>query len=349
MEQQVAHLAIPGAAVAIVADGKVAWRKSCGWANIAEQVPVSNDTPFGLGSISKTFIAVALMQAIEDGYLTLDTKINDVLPFAVHNPLVDGDAITMRHLVTHTSGIKDNIWTYNFMSYRTGDPQTELGQFLKDYLVPGGTRYKKRGNFIKAQPGIEYEYSNIASGLAAYVIEVATNQPFEKYTHQRIFEPLKMQNTAWFLKDFQAKTAVAMPYNRLGRPYGYLGIASWPDGQLRSSIIDLGRYLAAIMNDGELEGTRILSRESVRVLLSEPLPTLENEEGEAQFVFWGVEKKLIGHNGGDPGVFTLMYFDSEIHQGGIVLTNTLTRNSTRGSMIILQQLLRFGLSNSQAN
>ena len=102
-------------------------------------------------------------------------------------------------------------------------------------------------------PGTEYHYSNIASGLAAYVIEVATGQPFQEFTKERIFEPLQMKDTFWFLSDQSDQTTIAMPYNRFNRPYGYLGINSWPDGQLRSSVNDLARYLAAITNEGEFD------------------------------------------------------------------------------------------------
>jgi len=72
--------------------------------------------------------------------------------------------------------------------------------------------------------------------------------------------------------------------------------------------------------------------------LSQPLPTLETEEVEEQYVFWGAEKGMIGHNGGDPGVFTLMYFSPESQRGAVVLTNTLTRRSTQGATAILRQL-----------
>ena len=101
--QQLASQHVPGAAVAVVANGDVVWSKGYGATNLATQQPVTTDTPFGLGSISKTFIGVALMQAIEDGVLTLDTEINDVLPFAVHNPRLESSPITVRQFLSHTT------------------------------------------------------------------------------------------------------------------------------------------------------------------------------------------------------------------------------------------------------
>ncbi len=329
----------PGAAVALVHPGRVTWTSTYGVSNVTDQTPVTSDTAFALGSVSKTVIAVALMQAIETGALALDTPINTVLPFAVETPsLEQAVPITVWHLATHTSGIQDRTLTY-MQCYQSTDVRDQLGNFLNAYLVVGGAHYNANGNFLSAAPGTEIEYTNIGSALLAYVIECATGIPFAQYTHQKIFEPLGMKRTAWFASDISASTDVAMRYSRLKRPYGHLGCLTWPDGFLHSSITDLSRFLAAIMNKGELDGVRILDAESVDNMLADQLAHIEQEDGEMQALIWNVENGLMGHNGGDPGVFTLMYFDPKTERGAIVLLNSMTGKSIRAAGNILKQVL----------
>ncbi len=330
----------PGGAVALLRPNIAPWVMTYGLRDVTQGLPVTADTPFALGSVSKTFIAVALMQAVEAGHLALDTQINTVLPFAVTNPQVDPALpITVWHLATHTSGIQDHTWTYATKCYQPQDAPNQLGSFLKDYLSPDGAYYSPKQNFLEAQPGAVIEYSNVASALLAYVIECAVQMSFAAYTQREIFEPLQMSNTAWFVSEFSDPSQVAMRYSRLQRPYGHLGSLTWPDGFLHSSITDLSRFLTAIMNKGELDGVRILSEASVETMLRPQLPDIPQDDGEAQALIWSMENGLIGHNGGDPGVFTLMYIDPETDRGAIVLLNSMTGTSIRAAGNILRQAL----------
>ena len=107
-----------GFSVSIVKEGKVAFQRSYGKANVATGVDLTNQTAMNIASISKLFISIALMKAIEEGHFTLETPINDILPFAVTNPHTLEIPIQVKHLVTHTSGILDDEATY-FSNYST--------------------------------------------------------------------------------------------------------------------------------------------------------------------------------------------------------------------------------------
>ena len=112
LEEQLADLykngQLPGFAVAIVSKDKILFEKSFGFADIASQTAYTNSTQQSIASLSKTFIGLALMKAIEMGELNLDTPINTLLPFSVNHPDYPNRPITIRHLATHTSGINDN-------------------------------------------------------------------------------------------------------------------------------------------------------------------------------------------------------------------------------------------------
>ncbi|NDJ77542.1 MAG: beta-lactamase family protein, partial [Chloroflexi bacterium] len=315
-----AETGIPGMAMAVVTPDGVAWSAGYGFANIEDGIPVTADTPFQLASVSKTMTGTSLMVAVESGALSLDDNINDLLPFAVDNPNVEGEVILVRHLVTHTSSVVDNWPVYDSM-YGPGDPTIPLGDFLDGYLVPGGEWYDGAVNYADWMPGEVSDYSNVGAALAGYLVEATTGVPLNEYARATIFEPLGMTNTGWFLAEFDDTSLIAMPYDEDNEAYGYYGFVTWPDGLLRSSANDMGRFLAMVMNGGELDGVRILEQATVDQMLSPQLPDVTGEFG----VFWTLGEAgpgTIGHSGGDPGVSTFVYFQPEWGVGVVLLFNS---------------------------
>ncbi|GGJ56331.1 serine hydrolase domain-containing protein [Deinococcus roseus] len=326
VSKQASNPAIVGLSIAVVAKGKVQWSAGYGQANKEKNLPVTPDTPFMLGSISKVVTGTAIMQAVEQGKLSLDADIRSLLPFDV----AVKHLITLRQLATHTSGIHDD---YDVLdaSYGPGDSKTTLQTFLKRYLaVPK--------HFLAT--GSTYGYSNVGLGLAGYVLERKTGMPLNVWSEKQIFGPLGMKNTHWFLKGFPQTQKIAVPYDAQGNPLPHYGYPTWPDGQLRSSANDLGRFLAAMMNGGVLNGKRILQSKTVQQMLKEQFPEVRKPRGQA--LFWELNKGLIGHNGGDEGVFTMMYFDPRTHIGVVLLMNRQTEVTLQVGKTIFVRLLREG-------
>lgn len=348
--EQVASLDVPGTAVSIIANGEVVWQKGYGYANLERETAtsaslssgVTPQTPFHLGSVSKAVMGVAIMHAVEAGLLELDTPINDVLPFAVTNPTAPDTPITLRHLVSHTSGIADGA-AYE-KSYVVGDPTVPLGDFLYDYLAAGGDLYDKEGNFTGEIPGTAYEYSNIASGLAGYVLESATGMPLNEYAREHLFAQLGMNNSGYFLSEFADPDIIAMPYVRRGTPFGHIGYPTWPDGMMRASVADVATLLATIMNNGRFQDVQLLSPESVEILLNPTIPTLPQHG-----IFWETAvselssalfaQSIVGHSGSDPGASTFMYFNPETQLGAVILMNSDTHAAEEAGLNILRQIL----------
>jgi CubicO group peptidase (beta-lactamase class C family) len=338
IEGQMSAANIPGMAVAVTGPGEVIWSAGFGTANFAEGLAVTSDTPFMIASTSKTVTATALMQLWADGVLTLDDPIDDLLPFAVDNPRVEGETILVRHLVTHSSTIKDN---WNNMPYSNGDSPHALGDFLEGYLVPGGIWYHETQNFYDAVPGEQYRYGNVATALSGHLPETTTGVPLDDHCDTHLFAPLGMDHTGWHLADFDPDE-VAMPYAFNGTDfveYGHYGYPDYPDGQLRTSAADLGRFLAAVSGDGEIDGARILDPTTVEVMFTPPLPELDPR----QFVLWYettiAGRTMIGHNGGDQGVGAEMYFDPDTGLGVVVLMNIDWRNDNETAVADIEELL----------
>jgi CubicO group peptidase (beta-lactamase class C family) len=332
VEQRMKDAGIVGLGAAIIVDRKVVWTKGYGFADKARAVPFTPDTIMNIGSISKTFTGAALMRAVQDGKLSLDEDINRYLPFKVVNPFFPAERITLRQLATHTSGITDRQPVYEAAYHYGGDSPEPLGEFLKDYFAPNGKTYSK-DNFLDVKPGTHREYSNIAAGLAGYIVEIAVGEKLNAYTKRQFFAPLQMENTGWFLSEIpQAKHSKLYVAQGLAIPIQPYGLTTYPDGGVRTSVADLSKFFIALLNEGEFEGTRILEQPQAAEMLrfqytSANKPDNVNLSGEDSVnsgIFWATkfDGTRIGHNGSDPGVMTMMLSDPAREVGVILFGNT---------------------------
>jgi CubicO group peptidase (beta-lactamase class C family) len=275
-----------------------------------------------LASISKTVMATAVMQAVEDRLLDLDADVNDVLPFPVRNPRHANAPISLRMLLTHTSSIRDD-WPTIVPFYSHGDPPIALGDYLRRYLVPGGDLYGPHRSYSAWRPGARYEYCNIAAALAGFMVEAASGIAFDAWCDGRIFTPLGMKRTDWHLAGLD-RSQIAMPYHfRNGGfvAYGQYGYPNYPDGELRTSVRQLAHHLLAFMRFGKYAGIRILQEATVREMRRVQDASVAHGQGLIWYRSALRGMTLMGHNGGDSGVATQMYFRPKDNVGVIALSN----------------------------
>ncbi|MCP5014654.1 MAG: beta-lactamase family protein, partial [Ketobacter sp.] len=234
--------------------------------------------------------------------------------------------VTFVQLLTHTSSIVEDEYTGGYADlYVKGDSPVKLGDFLTDYLVPSGAYYDRKNNFKKRCPGTVASYSNVGVGLLGYLVEVVSGTPFEIFCRGHIYTPLGMNEVSWRLSELDLEH-VAMPYsgNQSSgfKPVGHFGFPTFPDGLLRTSAPQLARFLLMFMQFGELGGTRILSRESVRKMRRVYFPDLDDEQGLIWYYnSFGSLKRVIGHDGSDPGTSSMMYFDPKDGVGVLLVAN----------------------------
>ncbi|VXB51785.1 serine hydrolase [Massilia sp. 9I] len=335
---------LPGFAVAVVSAKEVLYQHGFGQADLEARRPYTEDTLQNVGSVSKTVIGVAIVKAIELGYFGLDTEINSILPFKVQHPH-GGGAITVRHLVTHTSSIVDDEEIYGHSYYllsaadktsplygqfkrdftQPGRADLSLGGFLKGYLAVGARDYRKT-NFAKAAPGAAYHYSNIGSALAAYLVELKSGQSFDAFTRRHIFEPLNMRATSWRAEPAQAKRQ-AQVYNRRHQAYPRYALVTYPDGGLTTSAADLARFLMAMVK-GYKGGEGVLTKAGFTLLFDpqfalEALPAGSPAGEPNSGVFWRIRSNgQVGHTGSDPGITAFMFIDPASGTGRLLMTNT---------------------------
>ncbi|MEL7533674.1 MAG: serine hydrolase domain-containing protein [Bacteroidota bacterium] len=320
---------LPGFAVAIVDANGVSFTQGYGYANLKEKVPYTPQTVQNIASISKTVIGLNLMKAVEMGKLQLDDPINKYLPFEIHNPWFPERPITIRHLATHSSSIRDRNYSLSYLLEEEAarqDPDVpqdwlafiakhkrmDMETFFRSCLVRKGDLYKKK-NFLKKAPGTTKSYSNIGAALAAFVLEKAVGKPFYEFSREQVTGPLMMEHSDW-MADAVTHEPLATLYFPDGKRVPNYSLITYPDGSFRTSVADMSLYLQEMIK-GYTGQSDYMSPSSFKALLP-------GDEDESR-VFWGMGEtsRNIGHNGGDPGVRTDMHFNADTKIGYILFCN----------------------------
>ncbi|WP_428684942.1 serine hydrolase domain-containing protein [Sphingopyxis sp.] len=247
---------LAGAVVVVVKDGKVLTQRGFGYADLAKRTPVDPDrTLFRPGSVSKLFTWTAVMQQVEAGKIDLDKDVNAYLDFRI--PTYQGKPVTMRQLMTHTSGFEEHGKRTIFE-----DPkfQISLAQYVK---LPPKRIYAA---------GTTPSYSNYGTALAGYIVERVSKMSFDDYVEQRIFRPLGMANSTFrqpLPKDFAPWMATGYRKGSAG-PSKFEIVGPSPAGGLSSTGADMAKFMIAHL-DG---GAGLMTPETARLMHDTPLTIL---------------------------------------------------------------------------
>ncbi|HHA2388849.1 TPA: serine hydrolase domain-containing protein [Stenotrophomonas maltophilia] len=292
---------VPGAAVLVLHDGQPVFRRGYGLAVVEDGTPVTAASNFRLASVSKQFTAAAVLLLVEDGRLGLDQPARQWLPELP--PAAAG--ITLRHLLSHTSGLLD----------------------YEDLMDPADTRQVhdadvlallSRQDRLNFAPGTQYRYSNSGYALLALIVGRASGQDFAALLQQRIFRPLGMTHTVAHQDGVDTVAARAYGYSRIDgrwqRTDQSTTSAVLGDGGIYSSLDDLARWDAALYDD------RLLSKTSRRAMFSPATPTPEPDVPHYGFG-WRLNGPVQWHSGESIGFRNVIVRHPEKHLTVIVLTN----------------------------
>ncbi len=330
---------IPGFSVAWLDKAGRLSAKAYGYADLEQGVAATVNTPYKVGSVSKTIVGIGATQMLERGMIDFDSGLASILPFNINHPTEDSSAMTLRQLVTHTASINDSeayVCAYyleadnsSLAAALTGQDcpspvMTKQPEFLSSYLTQNGALYSADDNFIDQPLGTRYNYSNIGAALTAEVLASAAGMDFESWTELNVFQPLGMSNTHWFNSRFQnssIKPAIRYVLDDEAQPAALPehGLATWADGDLRTSVIDLSTLLLSIISPEHPGVTRILSDQGIAAMLSPQTEQL-SDEGE-QGIFWTRDNFMFGHDGGDPGVISNLQYSPELDMGFVFMMN----------------------------
>jgi CubicO group peptidase (beta-lactamase class C family) len=313
---------IPALSILVFQNDQKLYEQYFGKSHIQSNIDVEDNHLFLLASVSKVITATALLQLYDQGLFSLDDAVNDYLPFEVSVPNHTTD-LTFRMLLTHTSGIADGS-ALDDQYYYGKDSPVDLGYFLEHYLVPGGEFYDASENFHDFNPGTEHEYSNIGSALIGLLVENISEQDFDEYCQQHIFDPLEMNNTFWSLdKVLATDRTIVQPYNYEDGQYQtieHYTFTDYPNGGLRSTSEDLFRFLQIFLQTNTSNTLQILKPATVAEMLQLQISHIDSTMGLHIFTF-DQSNNLWGHDGGEDGTTTILAFNPVTQVGIIILTN----------------------------
>ena len=248
-----------GVVTLVVRDGRVVHQDAAGMANIEKNKPMTADTIFWIASMTKGLTSTAVMILVDDGKLTLDEPASKWVPELAKVKVANGRAlfrpITLRDLLSHTSGIADP-------PRKPTDGNVPIAQYAIDLL-------KEPFEF---QPGSEFQYS-FGLTVAGRIVEIASGKSFEQFVAERIITPLAMKDTTWH-PDAAQRERIARTYKLSGDklvPAHNAFLTSEPDirreaepsGGLFSTASDMARFYQMVLNGGELDGKRVVSAKGV--------------------------------------------------------------------------------------
>ena len=278
---------VAGATILVMKDGQEILKKGYGYSDVTKKTPVDPDTTmFRLASISKLFTWVSVMQLSEQGKLDIDADVNNYLDFKIAPAF--GKPITLRNLMTHTGGFEEVVHDILFV-----DPKKATS--LRDFLINNQPRRMY-------PPGEIPAYSNYGVGLAGYIVQRISLEPFEQYVSEHIFQPLGMKHSSFN----QPMTAELAPNVSDGyritteKPaIGFEIFQPAPAGGVSSTAGDMKRFALALLNGGELDGQRILKTETRDAMWTRQFDTNDALPPMCMGFYqtWRNDLRFIGHDG----------------------------------------------------
>lgn len=308
---------VPGAGIALVRQSGVEWAGGVGLADRDLGVPVTADTHFRAGSISKTFVAMALVQLSEDDALDLDAPVAEVAPgVQIDNPWDAGDPVRVIHLIQHTAGFDDMHFNE---TYNVADPP--------DMPLVDMLRINPRSRRVRWRPGTRVAYSNPGFGVAGYVLEFVSGGRYEDFIADRIFKPAGMTSSSFVLAP-EDESRLARGYkDRTGPPVPYTQIYLRPAGNLHTSPADLGNFVHMLLNWGETGDVLVIDPEYLSNM-EHPRTSLASDAGLRTGYGSGITSQvaepfpLLGHNGGIDGFSSAYAYSTSRDVGYVVLLNS---------------------------
>ncbi|MHA1648094.1 MAG: serine hydrolase domain-containing protein [Promethearchaeota archaeon] len=315
LEKLIMHLMskqkIPGLAIAICSSEKILYKRGFGSRDLLKNRPMTTDTLTGIGSITKSFTAIAIMQLVEQGKISLDDPANKYLNF---NFGKNSDTITIRHLLSHSSGIPALDGSIIPAFYLTGDFSRIIPLSSKEDFIWHLSHSESERIF---SPGEKFFYNNDLFTCLGFIIENVSGMEYRDYMREKILKPLEMNRTTYTKSEFDNDplkdgmtgymTKVSVEEKPITTaPFPFSELLDAPGGIL-SSAEEMTHYLMMLLNQGNFDENTLLSTKSVNELWNPIIPCPYGINNDAKYCFgWIKENNFFGetliHHGGGVGM-----------------------------------------------
>ena len=340
---------IVGSRLVLLSGPDVAFQDSYGYARLATRQSVDENTAFHWASITKTFTAIAIMQLRDHGRLKLDDPVVKYIPelAAVHDPWGPVGAITIRHLLTHSSGFRNPTWPWSGDKPWYPFEPTQWAQIVA--MLP----YTE----VEFTPGSRFSYSNLGYVFLGQIIERLSGDDYEVYVDKNILKPLQMYHSYfdkspyYLLKDRSASYEIkAGKLTEL--PFDFDTGITVSNGGLNAPLSDMVKYLRFLLGEPAADGVynEVLKRSSLQEMFQPQLKIMsprdmpangpdENDSmGLGVFVRRQSGGRFIGHAGEQNGFISHFFIDPESHRAYIVAYNTAAYDAAQNTQVFDRDL-----------
>ena len=306
---------VNGVSIALIKDYKIEWAKAYGWADSAEQRPVTTSTLFQAGSISKSLNGVSILKLVQEGKLNLDSDINTYLVSwkFPYDSLSKGKKITIANLLSHTAGLT----VHGFDGYEKGDTIPALIQILN-----GEKPANNKAIRSMYESSLKSEYSGGGTTISQLILQDVTEQPYDTYMWNNVLKPKGMSNS------FYTQPPPADKENLLATGYYNDGAAVkgkyhiYPEqaaAGLWTNPTDLAKYIIETQLSLQGKSNKVLSPETTRLRLT---PYIDSSAALGVFIIKKGNEKYFNHDGWDEGFVASYYGSMENGNGVVVMANT---------------------------
>lgn len=314
--REMADKKLPAISIAIVDDQRILWSRGFGMARPADSVAATAETVHRVGSVSKLFTDIAVMQLVERGELDLDAPVTDYLPdFRPRNPY--GKPITLRQLMAHRSGLVREPPVGNYFDSSEPSLAATIASLNSTALV--------------YEPETRAKYSNAAIATVGYVVETVTGEPLADYMVRAVLRPAGLNRTSFLPRDDLLRdlaTAYMWGYDQRQFEAPTFQLGMMPAGSMYSTVNDLGRFMSTLFAGGAGPGGRVLGAESIEAMWTPQWPPATVQGALPQATGFGLGfyisqldgHRRIGHGGAIYGFATELAMLPEQRIGVIAVT-----------------------------
>ncbi len=306
---------VPAVGIVMVNQDGAVWIEALGKANLENDIDADEDSMFRIGSTSKMFVALSILKLVEEGKLSLDDRVADLVPdLKFTNQWEATDPIRVVHLLEHTTGWDD----IHLPEYAHNDPTP--------VTLKAGLAYHPHSRTSRWKPGTRMSYCNAGPPVAAYIVQNITGQDFEDYVKENFFDPMGMETMTYRQSD-DVKTHGVTSYDNGNQVQDYWHIIVRPSGSINASVKDMARFVSFYVNGGSVDGQQLINPKSLQRMET----TVSTSGAKAgQTAGYGLNNysspyeqwEFRSHNGGVNGGLTELAYLPEAGLGHVIMINS---------------------------
>lgn len=323
---------VPGASISILLPSGDEWHHQYGFADIDEELPITKQSQFRWGSVSKMLVSLSVLKLVENGVLSLDDKIAEIAPLiAFRNPWEDTSPLQIKHLLAHTTG-----WDApHFVE--------QVAQSDKPINLLDALNIHPHSRVSRWPPGTRIAYNNTGFLVAAYIVEQVSSLTYEQFVRETFFTPLNMNKASYFYSDNYRNSAAKLYKNKRAVDYWHLNNRA--AGGLNSSTQEMLNLVGFLTRNTRFYDPTVLSIESL-ITFEKPLGSAQADAGIeltwslGNQIFRTNGQTMYGHEGSLPGANAILVYSPQHQFGYVIASNTNSPFVTKTHQLISQFLTR---------